>query len=299
MLKSKEEPIRKTLVIDNVVEDNLSTNVVESKKEKTHKVKAPLKPKNKKVKIKKVKVKKVKTKKVKSKIIVKAPKGLVTPKKVVIQKVEFPEFADILEMKEFCVLCGLNKVDGYILATKRKKIEFLSWMSENFHKAELPTSITSISNPFSPSAGIGEMQTSNEGNIKAALSILRKPEVANNTIELPPLKTSDNTNEMPNALNQMQDFAKQNEVTQKKQEVTFGNVDLDNYGETILNCINESFSVKFHGAMQMSELNTVLSSAANIYKYEVANDNQGKHIKASDNNGNTIRIPKYGSLPIA
>src|SRR3989304_5905015 len=153
-LKSKEEPIRKTLVIDNVVEDNLSTNVVESKK-------------------------------VKSKIIVKAPKGLVTPKKVVIQKVEFPEFADILEMKEFCVLCGLNKVDGYILATKRKKIEFLSWMSENFHKAELPTSITSISNPFSPSAGIGEMQTSNEGNIKAALSILRKPEVANNTIELP------------------------------------------------------------------------------------------------------------------
>ena len=44
MLKSKEEPIRKTLVIDNVVEDNLSTNVVESKKEKTHKVKASLKP---------------------------------------------------------------------------------------------------------------------------------------------------------------------------------------------------------------------------------------------------------------
>ena len=40
MLKSKEEPIRKTLVIDNVVEDNLSTNVVESKKEKAPKVKS-------------------------------------------------------------------------------------------------------------------------------------------------------------------------------------------------------------------------------------------------------------------
>jgi len=39
-LKSKKEPTKEPLVSGNVVEDNLSTNVVESKKEKAPKVKS-------------------------------------------------------------------------------------------------------------------------------------------------------------------------------------------------------------------------------------------------------------------
>lgn len=113
-IESKEVDKKPEETIDNIA---AAKKGVESKKSPTKKVatkKADKKPATKKIKVK-------------------LQDGL--SKK---ESVNFPDFQNVREMKDFCVSVGLHKVDGYILKSKKKKTVFLEWMIDNKDKAVIP-----------------------------------------------------------------------------------------------------------------------------------------------------------------
>lgn len=150
VVKTKSTPKKEVVKInfsesDEKVFESM-TNVDSEKKEvaktktpkiKVLKVKEPKVKKAKVLKVKKtpkIKVVKIKTPKIeKTKPIVGEKQQAGRPKKVAVieNTLTFPIFNDVPEMKTYCVASGLNLVDGYILATKLKKTDFLAWMEKN------------------------------------------------------------------------------------------------------------------------------------------------------------------------
>lgn len=294
----KKEPTKP--IAKKVVEEKSTPKVDEIKqkvvsKEKTIEIKVDAKKEIKNTDSKKIEAKKAPVKKEKTPIIDSKP----TP------EIIFKEFANVLEMKSHCVLIGLNRVDGYILASKTKKTDFINWMKDNVKN------IKPQENPFSPSEGIGEVVVNNSipsSNVielekngidpkQIGATQITKAEDVN--IFIPPIKTSDNTNEAPTALTQnveAMNYSKNNTVVETL-KFGEGNEGLESYGKSMLHYIEESFSTRFHGAFTMAELQDMINKALKIYKYEICTKG-GKYVTIDDNNGNIVRVPSNGYLPM-
>lgn len=330
VVKKEATPIEKTEVTDVVKkevspnEKTEATNV--TKKEallpKTTK-KVVVKKEQPKEKIKKAVSKKVATKKtskvvskkVAKKPVVKNPTTKPTPKTATNTEITLPKFVDLNEMKMFCVTCGLNKIDGYIPASKQNKVNFLKWMEENKNKAVLPSTQGLTDNPHSPHSGIGDMESNIEKAKNAIGNIETSKQNPNNEkeaiysevkIDTPPLKTSDNTNEMPTALTGMNEAmnhgvnSQQNtsEPTNQEPEHGKGNAELNAYAESILMNIKESFSVKFHGAFDRQEYQRMINNADKRYTYETKQEGGGTFLIIKDGYSNEVRVPEKGFLPM-
>lgn len=247
------------------------------------------KPKAKKVVVKKAKVvKKTKTAKPKT-------SKTKTPK----TNIELPKFNDVNDMKTFCVLSGLNKLEGYIPASKLKQTLFQEWIEINKNFAMLPSGQGLTDNPHSPHAGIGDLQPNTTiENLNTSEKSALYGEVK---IETPPLKTSDNINEFPTALsgmNEAMNFGNgQQQVAPIQLEKGKGNPELDAYGLSILQNINESFSVKFHGAFDRQEYNRMIANLDKRYTYETKQEG-GTFLIIKDNYENQVRVPETGFLPM-
>lgn len=274
--------VKKTPVIAEVKKEEIvNTTIPVQKSDKPIVVKKPKAVKLKKVKVKKVKTKKVKKvkvpklKKIKA-LKVKIPK---TPKvklakektqktkKIDVTKLEssFPEFKNIPEMKNYCVANSLNLVDGYILATKLKKTEFLAWMELN--------------KSFIKPIGIINNGVDKKSNTDKAKSLFGNNEggVQENLIGVD--KTVDNS-----------DSIKTSQQINKEGLIAYGN--------DILSCIKTSPSVVFRGGLfGIAELESLIASASKLYTYEIKNEG-GMFLLLKDAVGNEVRVPESGFLPM-
>lgn len=269
-------------------------------------------PTKKEVKVKKI-VKKTKTtkkpKKVAKKVVVKKAKvakakttKTIKPKVSKTTKpknnVELPKFNNVNDMKTFCVLSGLNKLDGYIPASKLKQTLFQEWIEINKNYAMLPSGAGLTDNPHSPHAGIGDLQPTGSLNPNPSG---KAPIYGEVKIETPPLKTSDNTNEFPTALtgmNEAMNFGNEHQQAAPIQlEKGKGNPELNAYATSILQNINESFSVKFHGAFDRQEYNRMIANLDKRYTYETKQEG-GTFLIIKDDYDNQVRVPETGFLPM-
>lgn len=229
-------------------------------------------------------------------------------------EVKLPNFKDIPEMKNFCVSNGLNRIDGYILVTKGKKSDFLNWIKENIDKASDKPVNTSLSDsPHSPSAGIGEMEVSNNieeakksvsptptisaetvgGRIKAPLQVTPK-------LDVPPLSTGEVINEMPTAISENNKMfnPEVDEVESAKEITDKSNKAMEAYGISIIHHLSSAPMFNINGGISRGELNQVLASSSKDFNYEVITKDGEHYLKISDHNENECRIPKSGSLPL-
>lgn len=248
----------------------------------------------------------------KKEVTIEPPKDLTNK-----SEVNLPNFKDIPEMKNFCVSNGLNRIDGYILITKGKKADFLSWIKQNIDKASDTPLNTSLSdNPHSPHAGIGEMEVSNNieeaknaisantisaesqpssvgGRVKAPLQVTPK-------LDVPPLSTGDVINEMPTAISENNKMFNPeiNEVESVEEIKDKSNKAMEAYGISIVHHLTSAPMFNINGGISRGELNQVLASSSKDFNYEVITKNGEHYLKISDHNENECRIPKSGSLPL-
>lgn len=280
--KKQEEPVATTSEPTLVKPESAKK---EAKVKKTVKKTKAAKPKAKKVVVKKAKVvKKTKTAK---------PK---TTKPT--NNIELPKFNDVNDMKTFCVLSGLNKLDGYIPASKLKQTLFQEWIETNKNFAMLPSGQGLTDNPHSPHAGIGDLQPTDSLNTNPSG---KAPIYGEVKIDTPPLKTSDNTNEFPTALTGMNEAMNFGNGHQQAVPIQLergkGNPELTAYGLSILQNINESFSVKFHGAFDRQEYNRMITNLDKRYTYETKQEG-GTFLIIKDDYENQVRVPETGFLPM-
>lgn len=316
VLKEKKATVKKTVAKKQptvkkpvVVEEKKQEELVATTSEPTLVKPEPAK-KEAKVKktVKKTKGAKPKAKKVAKKVVVKkdivAKKTTTKTTKPKVSKttkptnnVELPKFNDVNDMKTFCVLSGLNKLEGYIPASKLKQTLFQEWIEINKNFAMLPSGQGLTDNPHSPHAGIGDLQptTANPNPSDKA------PIYGEVKIDTPPLKTSDNTNEFPTALTGMNEAMNFGNGHQQAAPIQLergkGNPELNAYAVSILQNINESFSVKFHGAFDRQEYNRMIANLDKRYTYETKQEG-GTFLIIKDDYDNQVRVPETGFLPM-
>ena len=234
-------------------------------------------------------------------------------------EVSFPYFEDVQSMKIHCVSVGLNKVDGYILATKGKKVDFLNWMKENIDKAIAPEDEPKEANPHSPSSGIGSMES--ENNIEKAKSSIGDVEDNDEKTELPEKAFVNNTEnivystvteettqtDMPTAItenNKAMNYGDNGNHQKPVEKIS--NIETDahklakmkDYATSIMFHIENSPSVRFQGGLRMDELDGLIASADKSFKYQKENDDNGMYLIISDDSDNKKRIPEVGYLPM-
>lgn len=289
------EPIAETKKPEMVIGEPIKPELPTVEKKKVVGKKPDSKPKTTKVPKKKAAFKAKKT------VSAKPKKDTATKKEV---KIDIPLFNDVTEMREFCVAVNLNKVDGYIPSSKQKKTLFLAWIKANIKHATPFNHQNLTDNPHSPSAGIGEIETVNEENNNPTENKSLYGEVK---IDVPPLKTSDNTNEMPTALTGMSEAMnygktpEQNNTTPeapKQPEIGKGNAELDNYALSILSHIMESFSVKIHGRFERAEYDRMVTDLDKRFIYETKTEGGGTYLILKDGYENQARVPATGFLPM-
>lgn len=228
--------------------------------------------------------------------------------------IKVPSFKNIQQMKEFCVKNQLNKVDGYIMATKSKKTLFSDWINQNIDKASPISPDQKNSNPHSPSAGIGEMPLTDP--IEAAKNAMgitnpshtsetgKKPKTVEiPAMDIPAMRPSDNTNEPPTALtenpkkiNFKPDFNNVEEL-----DPSSNNNEMEQYGNSIIYNIKKSYEVDTQGHKYPRQkfIHMINNKVSKLYQYEIKyDDGIGVYLMMSDSNGNTCRIPKEGYLPV-
>jgi len=272
----------------------------EAKVKKTVKKTKAAKPKAKKVVKKAKKVAKkvvVKKAKVAKKTTTKTTKPKVSKTTKPTNNVELPKFNDVNDMKTFCVLSGLNKLEGYIPASKLKQTLFQEWIEINKNFAMLPSGQGLTDNPHSPHAGIGDLQPTTANPNPSG----KAPIYGEVKIDTPPLKTSDNTNEFPTALTGMNEAMNFGNGHQQAAPIQLergkGNPELNAYAVSILQNINESFSVKFHGAFDRQEYSRMITNLDKRYTYETKQEG-GTFLIIKDDYDNQVRVPETGFLPM-
>lgn len=231
---------------------------------------------------------------------VKTPKGLSDEKQII-----FPEFKDKSEMKAFCLSCGLNLVDGYILQTKGKKSTFLIWMEENKSNAVMPKLEKTTDNPHSPSAGIGELESNNV--TEEEVLAIGKPENtgggtapedigkvektgAEGNIKLPPLG-----NGVPHSQNSFQP-TKGMPIVQL--EFGKGNPAMIAESNSVIDHLNDSFQARLQGGMPISDFKSFMETSLPSYNPKIESDTNGTFFSCDDGNGNKERFPKEGYLNV-
>jgi hypothetical protein len=223
------------------------------------------------------------------------------------ETVELPKFKNIAEMKHFCVINGLNRIDGYILETKKKQVDFLKWIEDNLENAVPPAPLEKDENPHSPHEGVGELDNANTTvppsatpnapvvtNVKGQRELKVTPPMA-----VPPLKTGDNFNEQPTAISENRKmFEGQGEEEVVKVEAPNSEQLMRAYGKSILDTLMNEVMFRINGGITYEKLNGAIATASKEYEYEIVTETVGKHIKLTDRNGNTCRVPQQGSLPM-
>jgi len=231
-----------------------------------------------------------------------------------------PNFKDKLEMKAYCVSVGLNRVEGYIQATKMKKVDFLTWMIDNFKNIE-----EIKNNPHSPSAGLGELKGDNIEKAKADLggeSIETPNEGVEDkkeendahvktddsvNIQTPKVQPDNSTNKPPTAITMneaaMNYNGEESNVSNEEANTIKADSDTDLkemeiYGNSIMMHINSSPRVSMMGGMPQNELRQTLDVCDSRYSYKIKDDKEGSYIEIANHNGDSIRVPKKGKLPL-
>jgi hypothetical protein len=240
------------------------------------------------------------TVKAKSKKVVKKQVKVETPKELK-PTLDIPKFKDVDSMKVFCVSCGLNRVDGYILETKKSKSEFLKWINKNIDKAVDVNTISTKETPHSPHSGIGELSAGITPSIDLEQSN-KKGIVVTPKLDVPELSTGNNINELPTALSEnkkMLEGESSNVLgVSEKIDIDKGK-EMKNYGTSIIDTLMSAPMFRINGGITISDLNSTLANCSKAYNYELFTEKNGERcLIISDHEGNKCRLPRQGSLPM-
>ena len=216
--------------------------------------------------------------------------------------VQFPEFKNVAEMKQFCVKTQLHKVEGYIPASKKKKTEFLDWMLKHQDKAQKPSAP-------SPTQNNAVESGSAQSNNSPANNPNNKPAPPSNNDVTPAVDTLGEKEGMPSS-NEIHIEVLENEES-VHQGVSNNIVGEDNpfipkpsiddmksICASIMGHVNDSFQVRLHGGMPVQEFKDFAGQSLQSYHHEVNYDGNGWIMTVSDNEGNEITVPSNGYLPI-
>lgn len=233
--------------------------------------------------------------------------------------IEFPAFKNPKEMKDFCVKVGLNLVDGYVLESKKKKTEFLEWMIEHKHLANPQSIKDNTSNPHSPSAGIGELETATPVSEASAaigqpnpqtdginpkdIGKVEKTEAENVNVNLPKLSTGEVKNAPKTAIDSNKQgegeaFKLNNEQPIVQAPHGQGNPQMEDDGNSVIHHLEASFQARFHGGMLVAEFQDFCNVSLGGYQHEIKSDEGGYYLIIGDDNGNQSRFPKQGYLKV-
>jgi len=238
--------------------------------------------------------------KAKSKKVVKKQVKVETPKELK-PTLDIPKFKDVDSMKVFCVSCGLNRVDGYILETKKSKSEFLKWINKNIDKAVDVNTISKDETPHSPHSGIGELSVGSTPSIDLEKSN-KKGIVVTPKLDVPELSTGNNINELPTALSENKKMleGESSNVLEASEKIDIDKgKEMKNYGTSIIDTLMSAPMFRINGGITMSDLNSTLANCSKAYNYELFTEKNGERcLIISDHEGNKCRLPRQGSLPM-
>ena len=195
------------------------------------------------------------------------------------------------------------------LKRKKKQVDLLDWINKNIEKANVVPPLAKDENPHSPHQGVGELANANTTitpsepvdtnvvfNVKKTKELKVTPSMA-----VPPLKTSDNINEQPNAISENKkmfelESGEIEEVGMAQTQNSEG--EMKAYAQSILDTLTNEVMFRINGGITSQKLNGALATASKEYEYEIVTDQMGRHLKLTDRKGKTCRIPHQGSLPM-